>query len=372
MGNANGGRPPPTNSDFGIPPSRNSSENNNTTVVERREPKLPAVDLDICANGNAGFKLSDIYELESPPIGKGGFGSVYKGNHNRIGAASRRAFAVKVIHKTKMSYNGHQQRRCVRNYKDLVRFCSEVQILERLRTEPPVILPVVYLYEVFLSSSSIHLVTDRLVEELGKWRNEMTDCTEKMAINVCRTILDALAFMHDRGVVYRDLKMNNVMFKVKDDPRSLKIVDMGLARILKKGESVTPTLPDGQRTRDFFCGTPGHIPPEMYLGKPYRFEVDLFSFGVTVFRLLSGKHPFLGKDLKVLQHRTMELQYSVEDKDWEGRSEASKDFVHKLIARKEDRMTIEEAKAHPWFREAGQSVLPPDFSYGGATNALGT
>lgn len=343
--------------------------------------------MDICRNGKAGFTFSNLYALEDRPIGTGSFGSVYIAKHNRIVAdddddddndKSRRtsSFAVKVIPKARMSYSGHPTRRkdvrCS-SYDDMVRSCSEVQVLQRLRTEPPSILPVVYLYEVFLSSTSIYLVTDLLADELSKWRSERTECTEKMAMDVCRTLLDALEFLHGRGVVHRDVKMSNILFRRANDVRSLKIVDLGLARILRKGESVWPTLPNGQPNGDFFCGTPGHIPPEMYLGdQPYRFEVDLFALGVLVFRLLSGQHPFPGRDMHVQQRRTLELRYSVQDGDWHDRSDAAKDFVHRLIARREDRMTVQEAKAHQWFREAGQSVLPPDDSYGGESNALRT
>ena len=111
----------------------------------------------------------------------------------------------------------------------------------------------------------------------------------------------------------------------------------------------------------------------MYYGKPYRFEVDLFAFGVVAFRLLSGKHPFpYHGDFHLLQRRTIGLEYSVLNEDWIGRSEASKDFIHKLIAQQEDRMSLLEANNHPWFKEAGKSVLPRDKSYGNQSNALGT
>ena len=111
----------------------------------------------------------------------------------------------------------------------------------------------------------------------------------------------------------------------------------------------------------------------MYYGRPYRFEVDLFAFGVLVFRLLSGKQPFpYPNDLHMLQRRTIGLEYSVNDEDWIDRSDASKDFIHKLIAQQDDRISLEEAQQHRWFQEAGESVLPQDKSYGNQSHALGT
>ena len=217
--------------------------------------------MNIIGNGTAGYKLSTLYRLDAKPLAEGGFGQVFVGRHKH---EETKFYAIKIIPKSKMSYHGLlEQRRRVMNYPDLERYCSEVQILKRLRAngEPPTILPVVYLYEVFLTATSIHLVTELLVEELGKWRNDLPECTEKMAIDVCRSVLNAIEFMHDRHVVHRDLKMSNIMFRVQNQIPTLKIVDFGLARVLKQKQQVMPVSPSGQPTRDFFCGTPGHIPP---------------------------------------------------------------------------------------------------------------
>ena len=239
--------------------------NNNNRPINA---KLPDVNMDISHNGQAGFKLSALYKLEATPLAQGGFGQVFVGRHKRQEEQHNnnhsRLYAIKVIPKAKMSYHGLlAQRPRVKNYHDLERYCSEVQILRRLRADgtPPTLLPVVYLYEVFLTATSIQLVTELLVEELGKWRNGLSECTEKMAIDVCRIVLEAIGFMHQHQVVHRDLKMSNIMFRVQNQIPTLKIVDFGLARILHRTEKVTPESASGRPTRDFFCGTPGHIPP---------------------------------------------------------------------------------------------------------------
>ena len=110
---------------------------------------------------------------------------------------------------------------------------------------------------------------------------------------------------------------------------------------------------------------------ELYLGEPYQCEVDLFSFGVIIFRLLSGNAPFPTRNSRALRDRTLDLQYSVNDSDWVGRSDAAINFVHKLLAHKSDRMTAEQALSHHWFEEQGASILPVDKSYmGEQSNAI--
>jgi hypothetical protein len=155
MGNQNGGAAVPTNSGFDVPSSwndpsrsRNSSmpttnligrgRNNNNRPINA---KLPDVNMDISHNGQAGFKLSALYKLEATPLAQGGFGQVFVGRHKRQeehnNHSDRRLYyAVKVILKAKMSYHGLlAQRPRVKNYHDLERYCSEVQILRRLRAD---------------------------------------------------------------------------------------------------------------------------------------------------------------------------------------------------------------------------------------------
>ena len=314
------------------------------------------------ANGRNGWTFHQLYARDATPIANGGFGSVYVATHKRTAAQQHRCYAVKVIPKRHIHFHGQNrsERKLIRHYDDLKRYCTEIHVLLRLREDPPALLPVLFLHEVFLSSNAVHVVTDLLGEELGAWRNRVEECTERMVIDISRTVLNAIEYMHSRGVVHRDMKMNNILFRHPDDFNSLVIVDFGLACVLEEEEDTARIL----------CGTPGYIPPEMYLGEPYRFEVDLFAFGVIVFRLLSGNAPFPNHNSRVLRDRTIDLQYNVNHSDWTGRSDAALDFVHKLIAHRSDRMTVDEAFEHPWFREEGASILPVDVSYSGASNAI--
>jgi calcium/calmodulin-dependent protein kinase I len=208
----------------------------------------------------------------------------------------------------------------------------------------PTTLPVLYLYEYFWDYNKtsgrgdIYLVTDLLGQQLDDWRNSCTVFTETIAIDVCRAILHGIEYMHDRGVVHRDLTMPNILFS--SNGRTLKIIDFTLARVLGEGEV----------SRDF-CGTGGYIAPEVYQGRPYRFEVDLFAFGVILYRLLSsnGEAPFpAAQKEESLRLQTVGLRYSLTDEHWDSVSPLAMDMISKLLTSERKRLTVKSALEHPW------------------------
>ena len=129
----------------------------------------------------------------------------------------------------------------------------------------PATLPVLFLHEVFLDAGSVCLVTEFLDEELGQWRSNCPaeECTERRVLEICRTILQAIDFMHNQHrVLHRDLKWNNILFRERNNFASLKVIDMGLARVLEDDDEwVEYESSHGERVKDYFCGTPGYLPP---------------------------------------------------------------------------------------------------------------
>nr|XP_057924750.1 protein kinase C delta type-like [Doryrhamphus excisus]XP_057924759.1 protein kinase C delta type-like [Doryrhamphus excisus] len=96
-------------------------------------------------------------------------------------------------------------------------------------------------------------------------------------------IVVGLQFLHSRGIIYRDLKLDNVML---DKDGHIKIADFGMCKenIFENARAST------------FCGTPDYIAPEILLGQKYTFSVDWWSFGVLVYEMLIGQSPFQGDD----------------------------------------------------------------------------
>jgi serine/threonine protein kinase len=252
--------------------------------------------------------------------------------------------------------------RVILTYDDLERYCQEVKILIQLRGGSPQTSNVLYLYEYFMAGRDIFLITELLDQSLEKWRK---DCdiifTERMAIDICRYVLRSLVFLNERNVVHRDIKLQNIMFRSAGDFRSLKLVDFGLSRVLEENESL----------RDF-CGSVGYISPEVYGNQRYRYEVDMFAFGVLLFRLLSGERPFPNANSQILRRHTMEYRYTVIGNAWVNVSETAKELVRKLLINRQERLTAEQALEHPWFSTPGFSVLRPDFSQLGPEQSNGS
>uniref|UniRef100_A0A3B3X1Y0 Protein kinase C n=1 Tax=Poecilia mexicana TaxID=48701 RepID=A0A3B3X1Y0_9TELE len=96
-------------------------------------------------------------------------------------------------------------------------------------------------------------------------------------------IVCGLQFLHSKGIIYRDLKLDNVML---DHEGHIKIADFGMCKENVFGENRATT----------FCGTPDYIAPEILLGQKYSFSVDWWSFGVLLYEMLIGQSPFHGDD----------------------------------------------------------------------------
>ncbi|XP_072928048.1 protein kinase C delta type-like [Hemitrygon akajei] len=96
-------------------------------------------------------------------------------------------------------------------------------------------------------------------------------------------IVCGLQFLHSKGIIYRDLKLDNVML---DKAGHVKIADFGMCKENVFGDNRATT----------FCGTPDYIAPEILLGQRYGFSVDWWSFGVLLYEMLIGQSPFHGDD----------------------------------------------------------------------------
>jgi len=114
------------------------------------------------------------------------------------------------------------------------------------------------------------------------WRAERGAPDRSTVTSIVRQIALALREAHARGLVHRDLKPENVLLsKQRDDGYSVKVVDFGIARRVDS--------PGGQ-----LLGTPGYIAPESIAGARPDPRSDLFSVGVVLYEILTGRHPFAG------------------------------------------------------------------------------
>jgi serine/threonine-protein kinase len=126
-----------------------------------------------------------------------------------------------------------------------------------------------------------------------------------------RQLCEALFAAHAEGIVHRDLKPANVMIVDAGQPYELlKVMDFGLAKLLQPS-TLTPqalVAPTGVTNHEFAVGTPGYMCPEQARGEEMDHRGDLYSLGVILFEVLSGRLPFAGKSTMdmLLAHATEE------------------------------------------------------------------
>jgi len=174
--------------------------------------------------------------------------------------------AVKVMEKKKLTP------------EDLAALTIEIKAMKLLSSHESF----VKLYESYDEADYYYLVLELISGgELFDRVVEKEKYTEREARSVIRQMTEAMAFAHSKGVAHRDLKPENVLLKNREDDTSIKIADMGFAKIVTK-ENPLMTTP---------CGTPGYVAPEILSGKPYGLQADIWSLGVIFYILLSGCVP---------------------------------------------------------------------------------
>jgi hypothetical protein len=198
------------------------------------------------------------YEIRAP-LGKGGMGQVYRAQDPRLG----REVAIKVL---------------PRLDEDLVRrFEQEARALGAL--QHPNILSV---HDLGAQDGVPYLVFELLDGATLGERLTTDPPSLKEALELAAQIARGLAAAHEKGIVHRDLKPDNV-FVMRTG--QVKILDFGLAK-------ATASL-DGQATAvGVMIGTPHYMSPEQVRGQTVDLRSDIFSFGLVLFEMLSGRHPF--------------------------------------------------------------------------------
>jgi 5'-AMP-activated protein kinase catalytic alpha subunit len=154
-----------------------------------------------------------------------------------------------------------------------------------------------------------------------------------------KQLLTALQHCHSKGIVHRDIKPENLLLcKSNLNLYTLKIADFGLAAQLDQ-DADTRTV----------CGSPSYVAPEVLMQKDHGPQVDVWSSGVVLYALLCGSLPFDGDSIPEIYRKIQKGEFSIP----EHVSRTARDLLLKmLVVNPEERITIQEALIHPFFKDS--------------------
>ena len=112
-------------------------------------------------------------------------------------------------------------------------------------------------------------------------RRNISRLDEERLQSIAISVAEGLVYLHNKGIIHRDIKQENILLSNQSDDAEPVICDFGFSIRLKD-----------KKTCDQMCGTKGYMAPEILARKPYSFPVDIWSFGVMLYGLISEKLPF--------------------------------------------------------------------------------
>jgi transcriptional regulator with GAF, ATPase, and Fis domain/serine/threonine protein kinase/tetratricopeptide (TPR) repeat protein len=229
-----------------------------------------------------GKILSSRYRLDSV-IGEGGMAIVYKG----FDLITKVNLAVKVL----------KDGDCFNRIENVIRLKREAAAVSRL--DHPGIIKVLDIG----ASEDVHYLVMEFIEgeSLESFIENKDSIQVPLILSIIRRIAETLAYVHDAGIIHRDIKPGNIILTksaAKSGPAILpKVGDFGLSRIIGHSRNNTP------ETSGTYC----YMSPEQagLIRCPVDYRTDLYSLGVLASKLLTGRLPFQGRDVSELFHQML-------------------------------------------------------------------
>ena len=234
-------------------------------------------------------------------IGRGGRGSVYRAWQPSL----RRVVAVKVLSKA-LSQN--------REY--IQRFLREARVASKVQHRN-----IVRAYDINRKGSNVYMVMEYVSGvSVGQVLRRTSKLENPHAVEIARLISEAVAYVAKVGLVHRDIKPDNIMI---DRKGRVKLCDLGLARPAGSTNLTSPMVAQG---------TPAYMSPEGAVSPEIDTQADVYSLGVTLYRMLLGKVPFENKDpVEVLR---MHVEVAPRGLDGGELPGALQDLIRKMLEKK--------------------------------------
>ena len=274
--------------------------------------------------------------LKIQELGIGAYSKVFRVENK----STNEVFACKELSKAKI--------------KDKKKFKNEINIMSEC--DHPNIIKLIEIYEdkihydLILEELNGGSLTERLLEKMEE--NSET-FSEKEAAIIFKQIILAINYCHSKGIVHRDLKMDNVIFIEKGN-LDIKIIDFGLSQydnfnlislmdLLSEETSKTVAMNE-------LVGTPHYIAPEVLKGN-YNQKCDIWSAGVILYAILSGCFPFNGKTDKEIFKAIKKKKFEFPEKNWKNISKEVKDLISHMLCGEEKRFSAKNVLNHPWLNQ---------------------
>ncbi|KAK9870851.1 hypothetical protein WA026_009814 [Henosepilachna vigintioctopunctata] len=261
------------------------------------------------------------YDIERT-IGKGNFAVVKLARH-RI---TKTEVAIKIIDKSKLDAS------------NLQKVYREVDIMKRL--DHP---HIVKLYQVMETKNMIYLVSEYASQgEIFEYIAKYGRMSEDQARLKFWQILSAVEYCHNRNIVHRDLKAENLLL---DSNNNIKIADFGFSNFYSS---------TGQLST--WCGSPPYAAPEVFEGKKYIGpEIDIWSLGVVLYVLVCGALPFDGCSLQALRDRVLSGRFRI---PYFMSSDCESLIRKMLVLDPTKRISVVQIKKHRWMQISVPPISP--------------
>ena len=299
----------------------NNNTDNNESEKNNIKKKVLALNNDVIVSGNE-VNPEKIY-IKSKMLGSGAFGEVWLVRHKDL----NRDFAMKIIKKRKNKSNEEKE------------ILNEIEILKKL--DHPKILKIVDFYSTL---KKYYIITEYCPE--GELFNEIIKVgkfDEGQAAFIINQILKAIAYCHKNNIIHRDIKPENLMItnREKNGCLQVKLIDFGTAKIFEKGHQ-----------ENKYVGSSYYMAPEI-IKRKYDEKCDLWSIGVILYILLTGRPPFDGNDDDEILENVKKGVYDKWAYPFPLLSPHAKDLIFNLLQYDpKKRLSAEEALDHPWFKTA--------------------